>query len=53
MTQTNPLEKVKRDLSRLGARTYRDATPYIYGQKYYYAYGFEEAILEIARGSSH
>lgn len=42
MTQPNPLDKVKRDLSRLSARTYRNATPHIYGQKYYYAFGFKE-----------
>ena len=42
MAQTNPLEKVKRDLSRLSAKTYRNATPHIYGQKYFYAYGFKE-----------
>lgn len=38
----NPLDKVNRDLDRLRAKTYRDATPFVYGQAYYYAYGFKE-----------
>lgn len=42
MAQPNPLDKVKRDLDRLKAKTYRNATPHIYGQKYFYAYGFKE-----------
>lgn len=42
MAQADPIKKVKRDLSRLSARIYRNATPHIYGQKYYYAYGFRE-----------
>jgi len=39
---SGPLDKVKSDLERLRARTYRDATPYVYGQTYFYAYGFKE-----------
>ena len=37
-----PLEKVQSDLKRLSERTYRDVVPQLYGQKYFYAYGFKE-----------
>lgn len=37
-----PLDKVNRDLDRLRSKTYRDATPPIFGQTYYYLYGFKE-----------
>lgn len=40
--QDAPLRRVKRNLSRLSARTYKNAVPHIYGQKYYYPYGFKE-----------
>ena len=38
----NPLEKVRRDLKRLGEKTYKDVVPQLYGQKYLYAWGFKE-----------
>jgi len=38
----NPLRKVERDLERLRKKTYRKATPRIFGQSYWYAYGFKE-----------
>lgn len=44
MAQTSPeIKRVERRLSRLSKRIYRDATPRIFGQKYYYPYGFKEA----------
>lgn len=39
---SGPLDKVNKDLERLRSKTYRDATPVIFGQAYYYAYGFKE-----------
>jgi len=39
---SGPLDKVRDDLERLKQRTYRDAAPYVYGQTYFYAYGFKE-----------
>lgn len=38
-----PIDKVNRDLARLKSKTYRDAAPPIFGQMYYYAWGFAEA----------
>ena len=35
-----PLDKVKRDLEELKRKTYRAATPNVYGHTYYWVFGF-------------
>jgi len=43
MTQTSPvLKRVERRLSRLSKKTYKNAAPHTYGQKWFYPYGFKE-----------
>jgi hypothetical protein len=37
-----PLRAVQGKLDRLAAKTYREPTPWLPGQKYLYAYGFKE-----------
>lgn len=43
MAQTSlVLKKVEQRLSRLSKKTYQNAAPHIYGQKWFYPFGFRE-----------
>jgi len=50
MAQTDPLKKVRRNLSSLGARIYRDATAHTYGQEYYYVSIHDGVIVKSELG---
>ncbi len=40
MSTSKPLERVRRGLQALKRRTYRPATPLVYGHGYYWVFGF-------------
>jgi len=41
-TKRGPIEVVQDRLKRLSDKTYKGVVPYLFGQTYFYAYGFKE-----------